>query len=214
MEIHRLTTMRSNYDPKLFNQLYQETQSLRISLANQIDHRRFGVSKDIILSWFDDKFIFVFNKHFTDKDPGILKGFLINSLKTFKFRILRKAYTEKAEGILSTIELEGEKELINIIPISSEMDESNLFMEMVNKFMIEKLTDDAFLIFELELNPPPFIINRIKEPNSHIPAKILAEYLDLGLSSKAIRYINELRKEIKLNTKKAKEYFNSLALSN
>ncbi len=88
MEIHRLTPMKDGYSEVLFNKIYSETHNLRKSLANQIDPRRYGVSPDIILSWFDDKFIFVFNKHFSDKNPDILKGFIINSLKTFKYTFL------------------------------------------------------------------------------------------------------------------------------
>lgn len=214
MEIHRLTTMKEDYDQKLFNKLYQETESLRINLANQIDHRRFGVSKDIILSWFDDKFIFVFNKHFGDKDPEVLKGFIINSLKTFKLRVLRKAYTDKAEGLLSTIDLEGESELINIIPSNDEINEGDLFMGLVLDFMKSRLQEDAFLVLQVELNPPPFILTRIKSPNSHISSKLIAEYLDLGISNRAIRYINSLRKEIKEHTKIARDHFNLLAISN
>ena len=77
MELHRLTAMDSSYDKQLFNKIYKDTELLRKSLANQIDTRRFGVTSDIILSWFDDKFIFVFNKHFQNKTPEVLKGFII-----------------------------------------------------------------------------------------------------------------------------------------
>lgn len=214
MELHRLKTMNPNYDSKLFNKLYKDTASLRRSLANQIDPRRFGVSKDIILSWFDDKFIFVFNKHFQDKDPEVLKGFLINSLKMFKYRILRKAYNGEADMYTSTVELDGESELINIIPIENEIDNENLFLEMALSFMEEKLSDDAFLVFQIELNPPPYIINKIKSTTAKIPSRVFAEYLDLGNTNRAIKYINQLRKEISVNTKMAKEHFNSLAISN
>ena len=83
MELHRLKPMESGYDSQLFNKLYKETTQLRKSLARQIDSRRFGVSDDVILSWFDDKFMFVFNKHFKDKEVDVLRGFIINSLQTF-----------------------------------------------------------------------------------------------------------------------------------
>ena len=74
MELHRLKPMESGYDSSLFNKLYKETAPLRKSLARQIDSRRFGVSDDVILSWFDDKFMFVFNKHFKDKEVDILRN--------------------------------------------------------------------------------------------------------------------------------------------
>ena len=97
MELHRLKPMEEGYPVELFNKLYKETKYLRKSLTRQIDARRFGVSPDIVESWFDDKFIFVFNKHFKDKNEDVLKGFLINSLRTFKLRILRKAYQKEGE---------------------------------------------------------------------------------------------------------------------
>ena len=214
MELHRLKPMDQSYDSKLFNQLYKETESLRKSLANQIDCRRYGVSKDIILSWFDDKFIFVFNKHFKDKDPDVLKGFLISSLQMFKYRVLRKAYGKQAEDFTSTVELDGESELINIIPIDNEIQGEELFLEMALDFMKNKLSDDAFFIMNLELNPPPYIINRVNSTTAKIPSHILADYMDLGISNKAIKYINQLRKEIRIGTTMAREHFSNLAISN
>ena len=85
MEIHRLVPMKTGYDELLFNKLYKETEALRNLLTYQIDHRRYGVTQDIIKSWFDDKFIFVFNKYYGDIEEGQLKGRIINALRTFKY---------------------------------------------------------------------------------------------------------------------------------
>ena len=214
MELHRLKTMNPEYDSKLFNQLYKDTELLRKSLANQIDCRRYGVTRDIILSWFDDKFIFVFNKHCIDKDPEVLKGFIINSLQLFKNRILRKAYSREADLHTSTFELDGESELINIIPIENEMYCEDLFLQLALSFMKEKLSDDAYFLFNLELNPPPYIINKISNAQAKVPSRVFAEYMDLGINNKAIKYINQLRKEIRICTTMAKEHFGTLAIAN
>ena len=96
MEIHRLKPMKEGYSVQLFNDLYKQTSKLRKKLASQIDYRRYGVTPDIIESWFDDKFIYVFNKHFDNKDTDVLKGFIINSLQVFKYRVLRGAYSKEA----------------------------------------------------------------------------------------------------------------------
>lgn len=214
MELHRLKPMEKGYDSQLFNKLYKETTQLRKSLARQIDSRRYGVTDDVVLSWFDDKFMFVFNKHFKDKEEDVLRGFIINSLQTFKFRVLRKAYSQQAEFYTSTVDLDGERDLINIIPVSSELNSEELFLEMAKTFMKEKLSDDAYFLFNLELNPPPYILNQLKDCSTKIASKLFAEYLGLGNSNKALKYINSLRSEIRETTKMAREHFSNLAISN
>ena len=94
------------------------------------------------------------------------------------------------------------------------MDTEDLFLEMAKEFMREKLSDDAYFLFNLELNPPPYILNQLKDCGTKIASKLFAEYLGLGDSNKSIKYINSLRTEIKENTKMAREHFSNLAISN
>jgi len=210
METHRLTPMKENYDVALFNRLYREIQPLRDSLVFQIDSRRYGVTSDIIKSWFDDKFIFVFNKYYGLITSDQLKGRIINSLKTFKFRILRKAYS-KYNIYNNQIRLEGDNELINIIPFKEEISTHNIFLELALTYLKKNLCDDAFLVLEIELNPPPLILNQIN-PNTKIPAKLIAEYLELIPDKDSISYIRDLRSEINYWTSEAHEYFNDKPL--
>jgi hypothetical protein len=206
MEIHRLLPMQEGYDEELFNQLYKETESLRNLLTYQIDHRRYGVTQDIIKSWFDDKFIFVFNKYYGSITEGQLKGRIINALKTFKFRMLRKAYA-KYNIHNNEIRLEGEYSLINIIPIEEEITDHELFLELALKYLKKNLCDDAFLILEIELNPPPFILNKLKSHTTKIPSKLIAEYLDLESTRDSSLYILDLRSEIDYWISQAKDHF-------
>jgi len=208
MEIHRLTNMKEGYSVELFNKLYKETEQLRKSLAYNIDPRYYGVSKDIIVSWFDDKFIHVFNKHCDNKDPDVLKGFIINSLQTFKYRILRKAYTKEADFYTSAIELEGENNLINYLPDKEDNTNGEIFFNLVLEFFKKELSDDAYLLLQLQLNPPPYLLNRIKKSNSNIPIKLILEFLGLEDINKNVKYIRELRKDILMATEKAKLVLN------
>ena len=204
MENHRLKPMVEGYSEELFNKLYQETSQLRKTLAWGIDNRRYGVSKDIIESWFDDKFIFVFNKHCKDHNPDVLKGFIISSLQTFKSRILRGAYSKKNEIYSSTIELEGEFNLINYLPDNSDISNKDLFFGLVLEFFNKELSSDAFSLLQLQLNPPPYILNRIKKSNSQIPLNLILEFFGLENIPKNVKYIRQLRKDITLATEKAK----------
>lgn len=207
MEIHRLIPMKENYDESLFNKLYKETEGLRNLLTYQIDHRRFGVTQDIIKSWFDDKFIFVFNKYYGNITEGQLKGRIINALKTFKFRMLRKAYS-KYNIHNNEVSLEGERNLINIIPLDDEISNHQLFLELALKFLKQNLSDNAYLILQLDLNPPPYILQKINNPKTKIPSRLIAEYLDLEPTKDSSLYVNELRTEIDSCIELAREHFN------
>jgi len=206
MEIHRLTPMKENYDPRLFNKLYKETEPLRNYLTYQIDHRRYGVTPDIIKSWFDDKFIFVYNKYHGDIEEGQLKGRIINALKTFKFRMLRKAYS-KYNIYNNEVRLEGEHNLINIIPIDNEISDHQVFLELALVYLKKNLCDDAFLVLEIELNPPPYILDKLSTSKTKIPSKLIAEYLDLESTRDSSLYINDLRSEVQYWIGEARDHF-------
>lgn len=210
MEIHRLTTMQSGYDVELFNRLYKETTPLRNSLAFQIDHRRYGVTPDIIRSWFDDKFIFVFNKYYNEVDNNVLKAYIINALKTFKLRVLRKAYS-KYNIYNDEVRLEDTR-FANLIPDDMVDEDHEMFMRLALTYLKKNLSPDAFTILDIDLNPPPYILNKIKSYKTKIPAKVIAEYLDLDDNPNSISYITNLRKEISDGIVKANKYFKEFSL--
>lgn len=215
MEINRLTEMKKDYPEKLFNRLYDETKGLRKKLSYGIDTRYYGVTRDIIESWFDDKFILVFNKHFDNKDPEVLKGFIITSLQRFKNRILRKAYVQEGQFYGSRVELDNEHTFLNFIPDEdNQMNEENIFLEIALNFMQEKLNQDAYLLLKTQLNPPPFILDRLKKSNSKITIKVLLDFFGLKETNSNRKYISKLKLEIEETKNKARVYFdnNPLAL--
>lgn len=212
MENHRLKDWPVTYDIDLFNKIYHEVQPLKKKLVSQMDPRRFRVDRTIIDSWFDDKILFVYRKHHEEMDPDVLKGYVINSLKTFQLRALRKAYTQDMLFHTSIAPLEGEDELINRIPDKVDSGENPLLDEATS-YLKKKLSSDAFFVLSIELNPPPYIITRIPKSTAKIPSHLIAEYIGMPDEQKSIRHINKLRKEIKAVTKMAREYFNNLATS-
>jgi hypothetical protein len=211
MEIHRLKPLKDGFDETLFNRLFKETHNLRNSLTYQIDSRKFGVTPDIINSWFTDKFIWVFSKYHEDLEEGQLKGRIINSLKTFKYRILRKAYSKYNINI-NQVRLDDHHDLTNIIPSKEEIGDHDLFLEMALKYLKKNLSDDAFLVLELELNPPPFILSNIKNPNTKIPANLIAEYLGIPINKDSINFIRDLRREKDYWIEEAKSHFSDILL--
>ena len=119
--------------------------------------------------------------------------------------MLRSAYA-KYNINNNLVRLEGENELINIIPLKDEISNHELFLEMALKYLKKNLCDDAFLILELDLNPPPYIMHKVSV-NTKIPAKLIAEYLDLEPDKDSISYIRDLRSEVDYWTSEAKDHF-------
>lgn len=209
MEIHRLKSM-GNYDKDLFERLYQKTQSLRNSLVFSINPHYVGVSKDVVYSWFDDKFIHVFNKYCNVHDEEVLKGHLINGLQNFKRKILMKVKKNEDETnfYLNRIELTDNHDFI--IPLESESDNSELLIELIWSFFEKHLSPEEFSIFKLTINPPSFIHKRLGDLNRRIPTPLILEYLGHDPTDcKLRRRVNRLRKNIDNVLYMAKNYFNS-----
>lgn len=208
-EAHRLKTMKQDYDPALFNRLLHECTPLIHKLAFTIDNRRFGVEREDIISWFQIKFIHAFNKYF-DTKPKLLKGYLLNSLSLYANRIMRQAYLPQFVNKASEIDISELYDETNIISDNSSHEAEDLFLNLAKSFLQQKLSENAYFIMELELNPPHWIKKELqdidKSPNAKIPHELIAEYL--GWGDNAISYIRDLRTEIAIAIDSAREHFN------
>ena len=199
LELNRLQQMPENYDEKLFNHLYSKTENLRRKLTSEIDPRRFGLSYEDILSFFDIKFIFVFSKYYQESE-GILLGYLINAMKNFKCRILRKAYTKEfSQSIVSVDDVLTLEE--NLYEHQVEVSNKEYYHTLLMDFMKKHLSMNAYTIMDLQLNPSPYIQHKLNiSPDANIqkiPDHLLLEYLELGNSAKAYKYLDSLKKEIR-----------------
>ena len=210
MEENRLSPMCKNYDEGLFNQIYKDTESLRKKLAWQIDCRRYGVDYKEVLSWFDIKFIYVFNKYYSaGVDPGIIKGNIIQALQFFKNRILRKGYS-KSNMYNSMVDFDT---IYNMkeTHIDLEYDEQQEFLKIALNFLRNHLCEEAFKVLEIEINPPLFIVQKIanqdKYTTTKIPSTMISEFMGWGLSYKAINKVDEYRKDIKRAINLARSYY-------
>jgi hypothetical protein len=210
MEDHRLKPMQDGYDEKLFNELYKQTAKLRRKLASQIDCRKFGVDYQEILSWFDVKFIHAFAKY-EKKEPERLMGYIINSLSTYKYRIMRSSYQAKFHKHSSQIDITELYDYTNIVEEMDNHEEKEALVNEIMDYLKPRLSRDAILILEIELQPPPFILDQMrdmgKKENGQIPHKLIADYLGYDDSQNFLNYIKELRTEIKQNINLAKKFF-------
>jgi hypothetical protein len=210
MEESRLKPMAVGYDPVLFNTLFKKTEALRRKLASEISYQRFGVDYQEVLAWFSVKFIHVFNKYHDKKNADLLLGDLINSLKNFKCRVLRKAYTVKYSQSIISISDPHVLESHNFY--EPQRDDYQLErLEQIKSFFKQNLSDNAYLLFELQNNPPYYIIHKVRKqeiPSLHkIPDGVICDYLGLDVTDKTLRYISNLKKEIRNTLSYAKNHF-------
>lgn len=207
-EIHRLKEI-SNYDKKEFDKLYKACTPLVKKLSRNIDSRRYNVTPDIIQSYFWDKFLFVYNKYKGEGyDYNHLKATLISSLKTFKNKLLRNAYTQQAEfnQDLAYFEdvFENDRELIDD---SEETEYKEDLSVRFNEYMQNHLTEDEYILFKTELNPPPFLEDRMEESHGKVSILSLIDYFGLPRDRRASKYISTMRAHIRETLNLAKTEF-------
>lgn len=203
-ELHRLKPMQE-YDEATFNRLYKVCKPVIRNLTRQIDYKRFNLTPDIIQSYFWDKMLFVFNKYYGECTEEHLKARILASLSTFKNKLLRSAYGEQAEYNQNLFKLDdlfdNDKELED----DSEQEKAKSEMlDMMYKYMKDKLSPDAYLLFEVLLTPPPFIKERFGD-STRITNIMLIEFFEMPKTNDSMRYISELRQDIQYWEDRAKE---------
>lgn len=202
-EIHRVGEFE-NIDDVRFNRYYKLCKPVIKNLSWGIDSRRFRVSPDIIQSYFWDKFLFVYNKYQAIYSDEKLKATLLSSLKTFKNKLLRRSYQEKAsfnQDLYSFEDLfESGKEWLDD---SEEAREKEDKLETIKEFMQEHLTPDEYLLFTIQLNPPVWFSNKPKR--KYITIEDLIEYFELPNDKEAKDMLIRMRKHINKTIKLAAE---------
>lgn len=211
MEENRLKPM-VDYDPLVFNDIFKKTLKLKHKLASGIDHTRFGLTHEDMVSFLDIKLIYVFNKYYHVHEPPVLLGHVIRGLQMMKNRILRAAYTKQFTQ--NIIEMGESEEYDNILHDDSlHNNNKDLFYDLALSFMEKNLSENAYELFQIQLNPPPYILRRLEEEGikqTKIPSQVMAEYFDMDISNKSLNYIDELKQEINLAISHARDHFADL----
>lgn len=202
-ELHRLTELKP-YDQDLFNRMYKTCKPLIRRLTKGVDSRRFNVSQDIIQSYFWDKFLYVFNKYQDKYDEERLKATILSSLQTFKSKLLRNAYTKQAEFNQELTSLENlfdnNKELLDDSEESRIKEEQSLEF---HKYMKEHLTQDEYLVMQIQLDPPKWFEDKIKESHGKLSILHLIDYFELPRDKTSINFFSRIRKNIQKTLEQA-----------
>lgn len=203
-ELHRLKPMQEGYDQDLFNRLYKLCKPVIKNLVRQIDARRYNVTPDIIQAQFEDKMLFVFNKYYGKVSEEHLKANILRSLSTYKVHLLKYAYNERAEFNQSLASLD---DLFDDSKEYMDDTEETVFREelldKVHQYMKEHLSDDAYMVWQVVTNPPPYVEERMLGPR--VTNIVIAEFFDLPKTRSAVKWIGELREDIRYWMERAGE---------
>lgn len=206
-EIHRIKEF-TDYNRDQFEKLYKLCRPLVRNLSRSIDSRRFNVSQDIIQSYFWDKFLYVYNKYQHKYDEERLKATLLTSLQVFKNKLLRNAYTKQAEfnQELTSLDIlfDNNKEYLDD---TEDTEYKQELSDRFNQFMMDNLTPDEYLVFRIELDPPPFFTERIIQSHGKLSILHLVDFFELPRNGKSQTILTNMRKHIKETLKKAKKEF-------
>lgn len=206
-EIHRIKRF-TDYNRDQFEKLYKLCRPLVRNLSRSIDSRRFNVSQDIIQSYFWDKFLYVYNKYQHKYDEERLKATLLTSLQVFKNKLLRNAYTKQAEfnRELTSLDIlfDNNKEYLDD---TEDTEYKQELSDRFNQFMMDNLTPDEYLVFRIELDPPPFFTERIIQSHGKLSILHLVDFFELPRNGKSQTILTNMRKHIKETLEKAKKEF-------
>jgi len=186
MEEHRLQPM-GNYDPKLFNRLFKETEPLRKRIIAGIDHSRFGIEKQDLMSWLNTKFIFIFNKY-QNLDEGNLKGRIIKGLQFYKNRILRYSYTQK-----NSVNMTTDISLFSSSQFKTEPEDAEHTLDLLLPTFKSLLPPFEYQVFLIDHQPPLYILSRLDKCTKKVPEKLIADFLGLEHTFKAYYQIRQAR---------------------
>lgn len=191
MEEHRLTPMKPDYDVRVFEQILADTKGLRQKLARGIDPNKYGVEYEDILSWFNTKFIFIFNKYYGETDNNILKGKIIQGLQVFKNRILRYGYTHK-NSVNQTSDIE---DFLNIESYEQTVVEDPGDFERLCAIFRKELDGLAYRMFVIDHRPPLYIVERNNSSTKRIPESLVCDFLGVDKTERAYQEIRNARKQ-------------------
>ena len=211
-ELHRLKPMQEGYDQKLFNKLYRVTRPVIRNLVKQIDHKRYNLTPDILASFFTDKFLFVFNKYYGTCSEDHLQARILTALSTYKNKLLRSAYGNKAEYNQSLTSME---ELYDSNFFDGDTDIKDDHEEFLEKeehlreiydYMNQHLSPDASLLFSVLMDPPEFLQDwKDRNRGMRISNVALVDFFELKRTKSSVKYIARLREDIEYYIEKAKE---------
>lgn len=205
-ELNRITQC-GDYDPEVFKKLYKLCTPLIRRLTRNIDCRRLGVSRDIVESMYWDKFLFVFNKYHSTKSYEHLKAELLVGLKNYSFGLMRRAYSKKSTELDQiTVSFEDLFDDSKRDIIDERGNDRSQMLERLDEYMRKTLTPNAYIVYQLQLDPPPFILYRVdEESKGKLSILQLIDFFEFPRTRSSYKFFKDIKDLINITLKKAKD---------
>jgi hypothetical protein len=102
--------------------------------------------------------------------------------------------------------------MFNVVDQSDE-DNRELLLNVAMEFMQNHLSEGAWELLQLQLNPPLFITSKLSKPNIKIPAGLILQFSGLDITPENLDVISFLRKEIYQAIESARIHFKDFSLA-
>lgn len=207
-ELNRIKKI-DDYNVSEFNQLYELVLPYIKRLSRNIDARRLNVSRDLIESYFIDKFLFIFNKYHKIYEYEQLKANILTGLKKYSYRLMRNGYTQRSEFNQQLVSFEDlfdeNKEDIAFLEEDSDLE---ILSKDLHKFMSKKLTPDEMLVWKVTLDPPPFILILMKKSRGKLSISHLIDFFEFPRDRASYKHFSLMLKKFKALKEEAIIKFN------
>lgn len=202
-ELERLKDL-GDYDIIEFNKLYKVCTPLIKRLSSNIDNRRLNVTPDIIKSYFWDKFLYIYGKYHNQYEYEQLKASLLVGLKKYSYKLMREGYSRKAEFNQTLVSFEDLFDDSKEDVIDEPSDGDN-HLQLLNEFMRVRLTSDEFIIYQIILDPPPFIKIRMEDQSKgKLSILHIIDFFEFPRTRRVYQYLNNMKTRVLLTLKEAK----------
>lgn len=200
-ELNRIKEVRE-YDEKQFNDLYKIVMPYIKRLSYNIDERRLNITKDLVQSYFLDKFLYIYNKYHEVYEFEQLKANILAGLKRYSYRLMREGYTQRSQFNQSLVSFE------DLFDDSKEdiIDDPNseFHLELIREFMKVRLTPDEYLIWRVVIDPPHFFFERMKKSKGKLSISHLMDFFEFPRNRASYKYFSNVLSKINDTQEEAK----------
>lgn len=207
-ELNRIKKL-NDYDVNEFNQLYELVLPYIKRLSRNIDERRLNVSKDLIESYFLDKFLYIYNKYNQVYDYEQLKANILTGLKKYSYRLMKDGYTQRSEFNQQLVSFENLFD--DSLEDFEEIEEGSDLNQLANKlqsFMEARLNADEYLVWRVTLDPPPFLLLKMNDSKGKLSISHLIDFFEFPRDRSSYKHFSTMLKKFRTLKEEAIIAFN------
>jgi hypothetical protein len=185
-----------------FNEFYKELIPFRNWIAFKTDLRRLRFDRGDFIGFADEKIYDVWLRYNEELDKDTLIAIARTTLYKLPLHLNAKYGKFQYQEYLS---YSTEELLVDAIPNANEVqinpDYTDKLIEILKEGFDNAISSEELKLIKLILNPPSYILSKVKNSQKRIPTKLFLEFLDIEISPLNIAKFNSFRRSIFKETK-------------